>query len=262
MARLVEAYDEFMSNLFQSLHGAIKKENMIPITKVGRPEQLATLDSLGIDKNFVFQDPKGFIDKYNYWNGPVYVGLMNLSEDVLKMMRASERIKMMTEDMNSLMASNNWGKVFSMMEKKILIPMYIELFDRISDNHKYEVFMDLHVRSEFGFEMFDNDFIKKVFNYKTLNKGYNARMAAFDKNSQKNLTPEGKIKVYHGKNGDYNAYDEMSWTLSRKTASFFANRFQSKGTIVTRLIDRSEVQDYYNQRGEHEVIIFPELKQV
>jgi len=155
-------------------------------------------------------------------------------------------------------AANKWDRVFAICDKKVLIPTYKELFDRIPDNQKYSIFVTLYVRSETGFELFGDDFIKKVYSYKTLDPEYAERMAEFDRDSKKSMTPDGKIKVLHGQNGNYDVMDEMSWTLSRKTALFFANRFNAKGRVVSRLITRDEVQDYYNIRNEFEVIIFPD----
>lgn len=253
-----DMFNENMGELWGSLHGAVKRSDYQKFTEVGTDEGIAVIKELGVDPEYIYYNPKGIIDRYVYWNGPVYMPLHGgLNPEMLKMMRFPESVAKQEEHMKSLIAANKWTSVFSFMEKKVLITMYMELFDRIPDNQKYMIFEDLYVRSESGFDIFPDDFIKKVFSYKELDPEYPKRMAEFDKNAVKNKNPQGKIKIYHGQNGDYNPNDEMSWTISKKTATFFANRFGNVGKVMSKLITRESVQDYYNSRGEHEVIVFP-----
>lgn len=256
MKRFVESMDDF-SGIWEELHGATNRSKFQPFTEVATSEELNTLTEEGIDIEHVLFNPNGMIDRYVYWNGPVFVIIHGIKKEMLQMTRTANVIEQQEKRIKEAMNSNNWHRVFSIVEKKILIVTYKEFFDQISDNQKYSIFVDLYVRSESGFDTFGDDFLKKVFSYKTMDPEYNDRMQDFDKDSKANLQPDGKIKVYHGMNGNYNVNDEMSWTLSRKTASFFANRFTQGGKVMTKNIKREAVQDYYNSRGEKEVIVFP-----
>lgn len=66
-----------------------------------------------------------------------------------------------------------------------------------------------------------------------------------------------KLTIYRGvRNPEYKY--EMSWTLSKSKAEWFANRFDSDNPIVLKvLIDKKDILCYTNDRGEDEVIINP-----
>lgn len=49
----------------------------------------------------------------------------------------------------------------------------------------------------------------------------------------------------------------ISWTLSKETAEFFANRFRDDGVVLEREIARSDALFYTDGRGEKEVIYDP-----
>ena len=47
----------------------------------------------------------------------------------------------------------------------------------------------------------------------------------------------------------------LSWTLSKKKAEWFANRFQSDGTVYRAKIAKEHVLAYLNCRSEQEVVV-------
>lgn len=49
----------------------------------------------------------------------------------------------------------------------------------------------------------------------------------------------------------------LSWTLSRETAEWFANRFGEKGTVYEAQIDKKHIYAYFSGRNESEVIVDP-----
>lgn len=64
-----------------------------------------------------------------------------------------------------------------------------------------------------------------------------------------------KIKVYHGTDSTFEE-DDMSWSLSKKTAIWFANRFTSKNPRVeSKIVDKSNVLAYFGRRGESEIVV-------
>jgi hypothetical protein len=61
-----------------------------------------------------------------------------------------------------------------------------------------------------------------------------------------------KFRIYRGtRTGDTNG---ISWTMDKKTAAFFANRFHEGGIVQSRMIRRSDALFYTNERGEQEII--------
>jgi hypothetical protein len=70
-----------------------------------------------------------------------------------------------------------------------------------------------------------------------------------------NKLPE-TFAVYQGDTG----HEEWSWSLSKKTAEWFARRFAYDGEIrpvVERTVNKADVFAYTNQRNEREIIIIP-----
>ena len=47
----------------------------------------------------------------------------------------------------------------------------------------------------------------------------------------------------------------LSWTLSRKKAEWFANRFQSDGTVYRAKIAKEHILAYFNCRSEQEIVL-------
>lgn len=85
MNKILEGYDEFTNNMFQNLHGAVQKSQYIPLLDVATDLTLQILKDNNLDINHMFYNPKGLIDRYIYWNGPVYIPVHNLDPQYFKM---------------------------------------------------------------------------------------------------------------------------------------------------------------------------------
>jgi hypothetical protein len=258
--------EDFMSDIFKSAHGAIDKKNIEPLADyIGRPhfpkqsEVDAAVEFMKIDPDYLFFNRGDRMHPIIYWKGPVFYGFFGggLSMEMLKMMRADESISRHEKMFNDYLAKKDYESFFSRVDKKILIPTFIEMYDQIPDKTKYDVFTDLYVRSEYGFQTFPIEIIKDCFNKRKLSKDWKKRMTDLKKEIK--LNQDGTVTIYRGSNMESaKADDAFSWTLSEKTAKFFADRF-SKGTgrIDRKDIDPSEIIDYLQDRGESEVILFP-----
>ncbi len=69
-----------------------------------------------------------------------------------------------------------------------------------------------------------------------------------------------KIKIYRGLTG-YNKDNikALSWTMSKKTAEWFADRFQQNdGTVYSATIQKEYVYAYFAGRNEDELIVDPD----
>jgi hypothetical protein len=64
-----------------------------------------------------------------------------------------------------------------------------------------------------------------------------------------------KFTIYRGTDPEDD--NGISWTLSKKVAKFFADRFKDDGVVLTREIARSDALFYTDGRGEKEVIYDP-----
>ena len=77
-----------------------------------------------------------------------------------------------------------------------------------------------------------------------------------------NLKSPEVVEVYRGIT-DYNKkyVKALSWTLSKKTAEWFADRFSSKGIIYKALIPKEHILAYFNGRNEKEIVLDPKYLQ-
>ena len=74
-------------------------------------------------------------------------------------------------------------------------------------------------------------------------------MTAEERQFLDNLT--GEITIYRGGNED-----GFSWTLSRNTAQWFANRFGKGEDVHERRVNASDIKVYLSGRNEEEVLIW------
>lgn len=62
-----------------------------------------------------------------------------------------------------------------------------------------------------------------------------------------------RINIYRGYIPGLNKTG-LSYSISRKKAEWFANRFNKKGEVVNRIILKQDVFAFVNTRGESEII--------
>ena len=172
-------------------------------------------------------------------------------------MRADKIIEQQEKVFSEYLKKKDYESVFSRAEKKIAIPLFIEMYDEIPDNQKYDVFTDVYVRSEYGFQAFPIKIIKDCFNKRKLSNDWKERM--IELKDEMKLNDDGTVTIYRGENtGSAKSDDAFSWTLSKKTAKFFADRFnKGAGKTNSKNIDPSEIIDYLPHRGETEIILMP-----
>ena len=89
-----------------------------------------------------------------------------------------------------------------------------------------------------------------VMYFKQADKG----MLMYEGDYKKYLNLPDVITVYRGvkPKGEVLA---LSWTLSRKKAEWFANRFQPDGTVYRAKIAKEHVLAYFNCRSEQEIVL-------
>ena len=258
-----EKFNESIENIFRSAHAAIDRKNLKPLKDfIGKPkfptqkELDDAVELLHIDPSYLFYNPGDFLNPIIYWKGPVYYGFFGgLNLEALKMMRTAEYFEQLTKYSEEMIKMKKFIPLFHRMEKKILIPAFVEMYDMIPDDQKYDIFIDLYVRSEFGFEMFPEELLKDVFSKREFSKEWKKRMEDLKKIK---TDSQGLITAYRGEGA---AEDVMSWTLDKKIAEFFANRFGHRGKILKQKIDPDKVVDYLTSRGESELLMLPERLQ-
>lgn len=253
-----EKFNESIEDIFRSAHAAVDKKNLQPlkqnIGKANFPSQAEVdkaVEFLGIDPEYLYANPGDILNPIVYWKGPIFYGFFGgLNFEALKMMQVDKYFEQKHKYVEDALSAKNFDKLFARVDKKILIPTFIEFYKEIPDDQKYNVFIDLYMRSEFGFEMFPKEILADCFEKRTLSADWKKRIAAL----KKKFKGETEITVYRGQ-GSKSTKDGMSWTLDKKTAQFFANRFGQKGKILEKKVKVAEILDYLTDRSEAEVLL-------
>jgi len=266
--RHLKVYEKFsgdqIGGIFKSINMPIDADELIPMEDMVGTANLPSeeefdeiIQYLDVDQDFLFYDPNNVISPFIYWKDNVYVELHAFKMEVLKMFHAKEHIKQKTEKFDKYIKANRWADIYMFMENKVIIPQFKLDYDKIPDNQKYEIFIDLYQNSEYGFELLPKDMVLDLFQHRKKSADWKKRMLAFNKVIKKD--ENGNITIYRGTNlASTNNDNAFSWTLSMKTAKFFANRFnKNKGRIEERKIKPAEVIDYLESRNESEVILLP-----
>ncbi len=154
------------------------------------------------------------------------------------------RIKLMVE-------KGNWVLAFASIEKKIGLSVLIREFDNIPDDQKYDSFIEIYTRSEFGFEILKEHY-KKIFSFSHLSEERNKRIEIL-----REKFGSDEFKIFHGVSYNYPVFDYYSWTLNEITAEFFAYRYSSFGEVLEKEIDISLAIDYLVDKNEEEILFSP-----
>lgn len=187
------------------------------------------------DKQF-FQSFSSFEQGFLTWDVMVnsFVERIKKSERLLKE-KDFETLLMMTESIGQNL-------------------VFETIYQDIPVTKRYELFMDIFVMQDYGFSAFPPELVQDaIFHQKKAE-----RNRAIQKLSENVTVQDGKIVVYRGMGNESTPVDKaMSWTISEKTAYFFANRLGKEGRVVKGVVELTHVIDYITRRNEEEVIILP-----
>lgn len=254
-----ELFESDMSSLFKDLHAPVDVKSIVPLLDVagkpGLPSKSDVSDLIAyleVDGKNLFYNPKAIINRFMYIDGPTYIVLHDVSVKGAKMMRTKEAINHVSSRMKELLDAGDYVKLFMLMDKPMLLPVFTDIYRKIPSKHVYDIFVSLYTRSEYGFSGMDRAMIEYVFSKRTMSSRWKTRM--------KKLPAGDEITVYRGQTKDSTAADKaFSWTTSMKTAKFFAGRFDSAGKVETKTVRREDIVDYIDERGEKEIILLPKI---
>ena len=118
------------------------------------------------------------------------------------------------------------------------------------DDELYSAFMDFYVVTDFGFNSISTETINKLINSKS--------EKLKSETAEKLSALPDKIIVYRGQADKSTNYKEAySWSIDPTVATFFSLRFiERKGKIVTGVIDKKDIIEYFDN-SEQEVLILP-----
>lgn len=210
---------------------------------------LDDVKELGYDTDKFYVDPEfRTLNSYYYVGDYVTIGLPTVVRDwlsnkfTLGMINADAGYKELFESEENFMYFFPEGNTF-------VIDYFVKHYDKIPDKDKFERFKLVYTFSEEGFSAFPKEVIDDVIS--------RAPRGETEKYIKENcVVKNGKVRVYRGVHSVSTPIEQaMSWTLSKKTAREFANRFE-KGTIYTAWIPVDAILHINNEREEQEVWAF------
>lgn len=229
-------------DLFHMAHSNIGL-NLTPIKGLKNEEYKQIIKEFGLNIDD-FYKVEGKFYPYCYSKGTVFVEIYQISRDYFENFQVKEIISLREKKHKEYIENSNYGSLFCMIDKPFRFTFYEELFNKIPDEQKYEMFKFIYTSSEYGFESLSRGFLEKVFKYKTKTEKW------FE---------EDIITVYRGEGCRSNYYKEAySWTTDIEVAKFFATRFDNEGDLYKGKVKQSNILDYITDRKENEVLVYPE----
>lgn len=242
MRKWVEIMDFSIDDIFEIDHSN-NKANLIPLEDLNNKHFNNIIKNFDLDIDY-FYKIKGKLYPYCYLNETVLVEIYEMSEEYFKNFKVKEMITQREKLHKECIKNNNYEKLFWLIDKPLRFKIYQELFNQIPDNQKYEIFKDIYMSSEYGFNELSRDFLEQVFKYN---------------NSNKNWFKDEIITIYRGEDTKSTPYAEAySWTTNLKVAEKFANRFSNEGIIYEGKVKQKNILDYIEDKNENEILVYPE----
>lgn len=254
-----------MDTIFKEAHGN-NEQTLIPVNKFnGRFELTLGLKSFKkevevLKEKFphliddIYFIPRTRIQPFCFYKGNVWVDIYSLDMSAWDMFQQDKMIEHQMDFMGRFERENDYENLFSYMEKKILITKYIEIFDSIPNEQKYNCFRDVWTRSEYGFNLFEPSFLEEVFSFAEHSEERNDSMLEL----KKEIIEDEIVTIYRGVTFySTRPHKAISWTLNENIADFFASRFNSKGKIIKAEIHVNDIYDYLSNRNENEILLNP-----
>jgi hypothetical protein len=241
-----------MTEIFQRANVNIEFDDLLRIEHVD-DEMLEGFAYLGKSPSDFYQCDKSFFP-YCYYKGLTFVEIYSFNPHYLNLFKVREQIEKNDEYTAELIKEQKFIQLFSFLNEKILFSAYETVFNLIPDNQKYNLFLSIYTRLDYGFSDRHPAFVRHVFSFKA---------SAEHQIKRELLLPfcdeDETLLVYRGEAGGSAHHDQsFSWSLNFKTACFFASRFGNFGQIVTANVHVNHVIDFVQHRNESEVLILPE----
>lgn len=208
-------------------------------------EQIKLLKEYNININNICENMND-IYKYNYidMGGLLIVDLFDISREYFEMFEITNIIKVRKEYILKALENREFGKILFLMDKPYRLEVFKTIFEIIPDEDKYNLFIELYITSEYGFNSISKSFWEKVLRYKP-NKSFDLPR---------------EITIYRGE-GKLSTPKEMaySWSLDKKVGEFFQNRFvldgEPKGKLYKAKVKTCDIIDYLTDREESEILV-------
>lgn len=145
----------------------------------------------------------------------------------------------------------NWDRAIHLHERPYRLQAFCELADHMSDEEYWSLAASVYVGTENADELYVT--WREVVQ---VARGGREHFMLPDERVAFQRLPD-VITVYRGCSGS--EIRDLSWTLSRDVAEWFANRFGAGGYVLAGTVAKHDALGYLTRRGEEEIAILPEF---
>ncbi len=211
------------------------------------PEAYEYLAAKGYDiKDFYF-NRGSYMSWFCYYHKYVVIDITHFTEPCLKDFRILEFIELESERLQTALAEKNFKNFFYMIDDRIALFAYQELFDIIPDNDKYDLLWLIYFRCGYHLEQLNREAVSEVLRYRPREK------------HREDAGTDGYVKIYRGQiAGSIPVSLATSWTTDLNTAIYYATRFNQSGTIFSARIHQDKVIAYIKRHNDKEILAYPE----
>ncbi|MED3962830.1 metal-dependent phosphohydrolase [Niallia taxi] len=243
----LEEWNGFKPNI-----SSIKEIKTLPVDK-SLKELEEELSSVGININDIYYMGDNFFP-FQYRKDFTIVDLDVLSKDEFINLRILEQRETQKKRLIKMLEAGEFYSFFSLLEKRIKMPLFQLFFNDIPEDSLFKIFRYVYSNIEYNFTDICPIIIEKIFIVRTKSKEYQMSL----KRLKEKTNGSSNITIYRGESTRSTPLNKaLSWTLDKKTAQFFANRFGSSGIVYKAKVKVDNVLDYIELRKEEEILVYP-----
>lgn len=253
--------DRINSHLFQAVNALIPIAELKHLqqyyNKLNYREAAAYIERSGKDlSHFYFKrgDPFAYFCYYRDW---VWVDIPLFTREGLESCQILELIDFEQGRISQCLLRGDFKTLFYIVDKRIALLAYEELFEHIPDQDKYNIFWFIYSRCGLALDDFPEEYIKKIEGYRT--RPLDLPPGDTDARKGALLRPEN-LEIYRGQSETHDTpiHSQHSWTLDINTAIRFAVEQGGRPQVYKALIDKKAVTAFIKRKNEQEVVVFPQ----
>ena len=244
-----------ISEVFKNVHSDLKVENLIKLTK----DNFSEFFELTIKEIKSYNELKDLLKQYDldinniyytknhlyciwYIDDPVYYNLNHLfTLDKMTL----EYINQYKKDLINLLNKNNWESFIIQINDTFVVDHFIRHYKEIPKEQIGGILCDIYSSREYILNTLSKEIIRECLDGIHVNE--------IDPDL---IDSEGYINIYRGQTYDSTPLsDALSWTLDKSKAKWFANRFNSCGTVYKGKVKLKNVLAYIGHRDESEILV-------
>lgn len=248
-----------MSQLHIDTRRDLDRRGLVPVTEERFEAYKGLKDSYQALKEYLnknglsidnVHESTSWSNTFWYIDTPVFIPLFTLNIEDLEMHQLPQRVEAQKGSLDKYWREEKYETFFGFVEKKFSFDLFMQLHTQIPVFERYDVFIDLYTRNDYGFQQLDEEVVHRIL---APRKGQRGKRH-FD------IDKDGFVTIFRGMQ-DKSAPPETaySWTTDITKAEYFATRFNSiYSALYTAKVHYTKIVDFITTRNESEVIILPE----